>query len=128
MPQQIQTVKEPYREFAVYLFTVSLTGNQELTDQTIAIDADSDFIWTKLCGTSDGDYELRFRLPSGRYISSSRIKKSNLVGSSATWAMPILPPVECPASGKIGVDIKDLSGAANNVQLALIGYRAFPRR
>ena len=116
-----------YDEWGFYTYEVALTANQELLDQSIAIDADSDFYWVALVGTSTGDFELRFKLPSGRYTSSGRIRNALMVGTAQLPA-PITPWVYCPASSRIGIDIADLSGAANSVYLALRGFRRFRRK
>ena len=113
-----------YDEFGIQVWDKVLTTDQELIDQALIIDADADFIWTKLAGNSTGIYEVRFRLPSGRYMSSSRIRNANLIGT-AQFAVPIYPHVFIPAAGKIGIDIKDLSSAGNTVQICLIGWRRF---
>jgi len=108
-----------YDEFGIQVYDKILTANQELIDQ-----ADADFIWTKLAGNSTGIYEIRFRLPGGRYMSNSRIRNANLIGT-AQFGVPVYPYVFIPAAGKIGIDIKDLSAAGNTVQICLIGWRRF---
>jgi len=113
-----------YDEFGIQVWDKVLTANQELIDQALIIDADSDFIWTKLAGNSTGIYEIRFRLPGGRYMSNSRIRNANLIGT-AQFGVPLYPHVFIPAAGKIGIDIKDLSAAGNTVQICLIGWRRF---
>ena len=118
---------EFYPEWSFYNFTRTLTANQELLDQSIAIDGDSDFWWMALLGCSTGTYELRFKLPSGRYVCSARLPSPFLVGT-AQLPGPVVPFVWCPASGRIGVDVRDTSGAGNTINLGLRGYRNFPRR
>ena len=113
-----------YDEFGIQVYDKILTANQELIDQAVIIDADADFIWTKLAGNSTGIYEIRFRLPGGRYMSNSRIRNANLIGT-AQFGVPVYPYVFIPAAGKIGIDIKDLSAAGNTVQICLIGWRRF---
>ncbi len=116
-----------YDEWGFYPFERTLTAGQELLDQTISMEADSDFYWVALVGESTGAYEIRFKLPSGRYMSSSRLRNSRCVGTAQLPA-PVVPFVHVPANGRIGVDIKDLSGASNSVYLALRGFRRFRRR
>jgi len=116
-----------YDEFSFLTFERTLAANQELIDQTIAVEADSDFVWVALVGESTGAFEIRFKLPSGRYNSSSRIRNSMCVGTAQLPA-PVVPFVFAPANGRIGVDIKDLSAAGNSVYLALRGYRRFRRK
>jgi len=119
--------KAPYLEFAVYQYTVSLTAGQELDDQTIAIDSDSDFVWAKTSGTKTGDYELNIRLPDGRRICSAMVRDSIIIGT-AQFPVPVVPHVFCPAGGHIGIDIHDLSGAANTVSICLLGWRRYARK
>ena len=124
----IQTAQaESYEEWGYIPFERTLTANEEQLDQTITIQADSDFVWVGLVGESTGAYEIRFRLPSGRYTSSSRLRNSLCVGTAQLPA-PVLPFVVAQANGRIGVDIKDLSGAGNSVYLALRGFRRFAVR
>lgn len=116
-----------YEEMAAYVYNVTLSANQELLDQAIVVDSDSDFQWRKIAGSKTGEYELRIRLPNGRYLSNLRIRAANLVGT-AQFPVPVWPPVRVPAGGRIGVDLKDLSGASNSIQIVLMGVRQFPKR
>jgi hypothetical protein len=116
-----------YDEFAIYTYSVDLTADQELLDQSISIDADSDFYLMALAGSSTDAYELRFKLPNGRYTSSGRIRNSLMIGT-AQLPTPVTPFIVCPANSRLGIDIKDLSSAPNSVYLALRGFRRFKTR
>jgi len=119
--------REPFYDETSFLpIEFALAANQELIDQSISIEADSDFFWMTLVGESTGAYEIRFKLPSGRYDSNSRIRNSMCVGTAQLPA-PKTPWVYAPANGRIGIDIKDLSGAPNSIYLALRGFRRFRR-
>lgn len=122
-----QAQQPHYDEFAFYTYSVTLTSGQELLDQSIAIDADSDFYVMALAGSSTGAYELRFKLPTGRYSSSARIRNTLMIGTAQLPAA-VTPFILCPANSRIGIDLKDLSGAGNSVYLALRGFRRFPTR
>lgn len=119
--------KAPYEEFAVYQYSVSLVANQSLLDQGVPIDSDSDFVAAKIVGSKTGDYELNIRLPDGRRICSAMVRDSIVVGV-AQFPVPIVPHVYAPAASHIGIDIHDLSGAANDVVIAFIGWRRYPTK
>jgi len=116
---------ELYQEAAYYAYDKVLTANQELGNEGITIDADSDFMWLAVHGTQTGNYELRFRYSgNARYESNSRIRNANRVGT-AQFPVPVFPRMLCPAGSRLGIDIKDLSGAGNTVQIVLVGMRLY---
>ncbi len=116
-------VMQPYEEPGRYvLLDRTLTANQELPDLSLDIDGDSDFEWLATAGTKTGEYEIQFRLPSGRTISSARVRGSLNVGTGQ-FPVPTFPSVRINAGGQIRFSIKDLSGAENKVYIELIGKR-----
>ncbi|MCS7261031.1 MAG: hypothetical protein NZ765_09645 [Anaerolineae bacterium] len=113
-----------YEEPAAYVLDVSLSGNQERLDVPLFTDSDSEFILEALAGTSTGAYQIRVRLPNGRYMSNAAVRNANAVGS-AQFPVPIIPTVTVPPGGRLGFDLKDLSGQSNTVQLVLLGRRRY---
>lgn len=107
-----------------YAYQVTLTANQNLPDQSLAIQGDADFIVRAICGTSTGTYTIRLRDAQNRYMSSAQIKNANLVGSRQ-WPTPMFPELVIPKSGKIGIDITDTSGSGNTIELVFIGVKRF---
>lgn len=121
----VQPVDPAYTEEAfTYVFDVSLTAGQEKLDLALMIDGDTDFVWMATAGRQDGDYEIKFKLPNGRSLSSSRIRNTNCIGT-AQFPVPKFPAQQLSAGGKLSIDIKDLSGSANTVQITLIGVKRF---
>ena len=117
-----------YPEPGLYLAVNQvLTANPELPNLTLSIDADCEFEWLATVGTQTGTYEVRFRLPNGRYMSNARIANANLVGS-AQFPVLLPHPVVIPAAGQLGIDIKDTSGASNTVQIVLWGSKRYRTR
>jgi len=119
-----QNSARTYEEPAVYVLEVQLSANQQRVDVPLFVDADSDFLWEALAGTSTGAYTIRVRLPNGRYMSNAAVRNANAVGT-AQFPVPVLPAVLVPAGNRIGFDLQDLSGASNTIQLVLIGRRRY---
>ncbi len=116
--------QEFYEEPAEYVIDLSLSAGQELKDQYLQIDGDADFIWLATKGTKTGNYLLQFRLPSGRWLSNAPVRDANEVGT-AQFPVPIVPAVVLPASARLNYYVKDLSGAANAIQIVLVGKKVF---
>jgi hypothetical protein len=112
------------QEPAEYVLSATLTANQELLDQALQIAGDSDFVWLGTKGVKTGEFEIRFKLPSGRYLSSARVRGANAVGT-AQFPVPVVPGIRFAGGSNLGYDIKDLSGAPNDVQIVLIGMKLF---
>lgn len=117
----------PYEEPHAIPYDVTLTGNQELLQQGVFIDSDGDFVLKGLVGSQTGNYSLRFRLPSGRSWPNGYVRNGNLVGT-AQFPVPVEPNAVFPAGSKVALDIKDLSGASNTIQILLIGSKLLKTR
>lgn len=107
-----------------YAYQVTLTALQPLSDQTLSINGDADFIIRALCGYSTGAYSIRLRDAEGRYMSSAQIRNTNLVGTRQ-WPTPMFPELVVPKNSRIGIDITDLSNAGNTVELVFVGVKRF---
>lgn len=116
--------KRYYLEAALFVMNVSLAANEEKRDLSQFFDRDSEFIWLAIQGSQTGAYQIQFQAPDGRWLNSSALRNENIVGT-AQFPVMLPAPVRVPKAGKIGVNIKDLSGAANNVQLVFVGVRAY---
>ena len=113
-----------YHEPVFVAFNIVLTALQVQPNQGVILDPDSDFIWYATFGTQTGIYEVRFRLPDGRYDCNSRIRNANRVGTG-NFPLPQTVPTLYAAGALIGVDIADLSNAGNTVQIIFAGLRRF---
>src|SRR5271166_7093579 len=114
-----QFVEEP----ANYIFNITLSANQALTRVPVNIDRDSDFLWTGLNGSRTGAYSLNARLPSGRQIGSANINDANFVGTANQPTAIGPPPIYRAGSTGPELDLTDLSGAGNTIQLVFSGIR-----
>jgi hypothetical protein len=114
-----QFVEEP----ANYIFNITLSANQVLTRVPVNIDRDSDFLWTGLNGSRTGAYSLNSRLPSGRQIGSANVNDTNLVGTANQPTAIGPPPLYRAGSTGPELDLTDLSGAPNTIQLVFSGIR-----
>lgn len=111
-------------EGGYYVYQVTLTASQKLTDQSVVIDGDSDFLILGLCGTQTGIYRLNFKSGPGRYVAQQGLRNANFVGTGQ-FPVPLPKPLIVPARGRIAVDIEDLSVAGNTVELVFIGIRLY---
>jgi hypothetical protein len=111
-----------------YTYDVVLTGNQFLRDQVVSIFTEADFAWRALIpATFTGVFSVRFTDGQGYYLSSGLIHVNNLTGTPADpWI--VFPETVYPAGGRIGIDIQDLSGAGNTIQLLFRGVNRYRLR
>jgi hypothetical protein len=121
-----RTGKQYEPEAAAEPFDVALLASEYKPDLSRFFGRDHDFLITGLSGTQTGEYKVQLILPSGRQYSSSAINRANLIGSSAAFPKDIWPGILVPANGKIGLNITDLSAAANTVQIVFHGFRLYP--
>lgn len=111
-------------EAGFYPYQVTLTASQALTDQSVIIDSDSDFLVLALAGTQTGNYRMNFKSGNGRYVAQSQLRNANIVGTGQ-FPVPLPKPLLVPARGRLGIDITDLSVASNTVELVFIGIRLY---
>ncbi len=120
------SANEPeYVEEAAYIvFEITLAGNQQIKRVPVPIDRDSDFEWTAINGSSDGDYTLNPTLPSGRYLCTSEIAQGNFVSPAANQPTTIGPPAlyRAGSSGPL-LDLTETSGSSNVIKLVFSGIR-----
>jgi hypothetical protein len=119
--QQASIVVE---EAGIYAYQRTLTALQNITDDSIIIDGDADFLLLALCGTHTGEYKIRIRPNQGRYISNTLLQRANLVGTGQ-FPIPLPKPLIIPSRGRIGIDILDTSGLANTVEICFIGLKRY---
>ena len=112
-------------EPALVTYDRTLTANEERLSDTITNTEDYPLVILGLSGYKLSDYELQLKLPSGRYLSQSRIRDTILVGQGP---FPILMPgaIVLPPRGQLGLNIKNLAGANNPVQIVLWCERRVP--
>ena len=107
-----------------YVYQVSLTANQSLQGEQQSIDTDSDFMWRALVFKSDGLFSIRFSDSQAFFMSSTEIWSSNLSNDGSSPYV-VFPEVPFPAGSRIGIDITELGGISNDVQLVFKGVKRF---
>jgi hypothetical protein len=113
-----------YEETFQYVFQISLTSNQVVKEQRQTIDRDADFIWTAIWGTQTGAYSIQFRDAQGRIMSSGEVRNVNAVGT-AQFPVPLMKPRIIPGGGFITMNLTELSGAGNTIELVFGGFKRF---
>lgn len=111
-----------------YVYDVVLTGNQSLSDQVVSIFTEADFAWRALVvNTYTGEFSVRFTDGQGYYLSSGMMNVNNILGTPADpWI--VSPETLYPAGGRISIDITDLSGSENTIQLLFRGVNRYRLR
>jgi hypothetical protein len=107
-----------------YVKDIILTALQ-VTTESIDLQPDADFIARALfIATSTGPFKIRWSDSRQYFTSSNRIDSRNLSSDGAA-PYPIVPELPLPANGRIGIDIENLSGAGNTIQLVFRGVKRF---
>lgn len=114
--------QQHYEEPSALTFDIALTANQNLPSQALNLDSDGDFVLKALCGSQTGAYSVRIRLPNGRYFPSTYARNVNIIGT-AQFPVPVEPSVVFPAGAQIVLDLIDLSGAGNTIQIVFYGAK-----
>jgi hypothetical protein len=110
-----------------YPFDIVLQSGDNLPNEGIRTDTDSDFI---LLGMSINTFDsilftLQLKDSNGNYFSSAPVFAANYAGQgSASYIFPGRPRI-FPPNSSLGVGIKNLSGAQNTVQLLFRGEKRF---
>ncbi len=109
-----------------YVYTVTMTANQMLRDQVLALQTDADFVWRAVIASNQtGAYSIRFSDSQGFYLSNGMIPYTNFLYGTVPVPYPIFPELVLPAGGRIGIDIQDLSGGGNTVEIAFRGVKRY---
>jgi len=105
-----------------YVFDQVLTPLQVLATFK-AMDNEADFIWWGMwVSRFTGAFTIRFADGNMRYLSDALLNSAGLsFDPSAPY--PIFPQIVIPAGGRIGIDITDISGFANTIQIVLMGAK-----
>lgn len=107
-----------------YVYPISLTGNQTLSNQSVSIMTEPDFLLRGILFTSTGTFSIRMQDGQQYYISNDFILSTNLLGTAGD-PFPIFPEIFYPAGGKIVLDIQDTSGSNNTGQIVFIGANRY---
>ncbi len=110
-----------------YPFDLVLTANESLTNEGIRTDTDSDFILLGLIINSFTSilFSLQFKDSSGNYFSSGPLLAANYAAQGPDpFVFPGRPRIFGPGSS-LGINISELSGAQNTIQLVFVGEKRF---
>jgi len=105
-----------------YTLPISLTANQR-TNFSLQIDADSDFIIEKVYSNETGPFKLMIIDTTSNYQwFSDRVRMENFFGS-AQYPNELPVPIGLRRSTQLQIDIQDLTGAPNEIELVFEGLR-----
>ena len=110
---------------AIYSYVNSLTADQELQNEVVSIQTDSDFFLRGivLCSAT-GSFQFQYADESGYFTSNSYLTSSALP-TTASLPFPVVPQLRYSAGGRITINIIDTSGDVNDVEIWFIGTRRF---
>lgn len=107
-------------------YDVTLAANQEKIGDYVTIDADAPLwligIIVSAAAVTSINFKVRFSRSGLYFMSSSYVHAANLV-SDASSPAPVMPPLFFDRGSRIGIDIMDLSGAPNTIQILFVGNK-----
>lgn len=107
-----------------YAVNVALAGN-DIQVATIRIDADSDFLIRKIVSTQGGAYTLKISDSGAKDYWFDNEQTNGNVAGTAQYPNFLARPRMVVRNSTINVEVRDLSGAANAVQLVLEGAKVY---
>ena len=81
-------------------------------------------MWRALVFKSDGAFSIRFSDSQAFFLSDSEMWSANLSNDGSS-PYTVFPEVPFPAGSRIGIDMTELSGLVNNIQLVFKGVKRF---
>lgn len=109
-----------------YVYDVTLTANQSLRDQIVAIQQDADFaLQAILLASYTGSFQIRLSDSQGTYLSNGYLYSANFLSGGVPAPFAVMPEQMFPAGGRIGIDITDVSGSSNTVQILFRGEKRY---
>ncbi len=109
-----------------YVYDVNLLANSQLRDQVVAIHTDSDFVLRGIILTvATGAFSIRFNDSQGYFLSSGFLLSANFLSGTVPYPYPVFPEMLFPAGARIGIEINELSGNPNTVQLIFRGAKRY---
>jgi len=103
----------------------ALTANQLLQNQTVAIQTDADFmLFAWYLSQYTGAFQIQLQDDVGYQLQSGFLNSGAISQTSADPTV-FSPSHPFRAGGKIVIQINDLSGASNSLQIAFVGEKMF---
>jgi hypothetical protein len=109
-----------------YIYDADLSANERRED-AVKTETDSDFLLLGLILNSFTSilFSLQFRDASGNYFSSAPVLAANYAAKGPVPYTFQGQPRVFPPGSQIRIDIVELSGADNSVQLSFVGIKGF---
>ena len=107
-----------------YVYNQTLTANQLLNNEVVSIFTEADFAWRGLIFTATGLFSVQFQDGQGYYLSSGMVYSTNMPNTPGD-PFPRFPEVVYPAGGRITLNIQELTGETNIVQLLFVGVNRY---
>ena len=110
-----------------YVYDVTLTGLQRLTNVVKSVDTDADFIMygLQIPFATSNLFQLRLFDAQGQGLSDDLIYGSAYTTGTTSVIYPYVPGVIIPAGGNIGINLVDLSTTSNTIQLVFHGVKRY---
>lgn len=106
-------------------FDIVVPASTELPNLARDVPTDADFIWrATVANKQTGAYSVRFADSQGYFFADALMHYLNL-SASATAPSVNGKEVVIPAGGQIGIDILDLSGAQNTIEIVFLGVKRY---
>lgn len=108
-----------------YPYDIALTANQSLSDQ-IKTNTDADFHMTAIIINVYTSIQFSFRLNINGvyYLSASQILAANLA-SDPSAPPPVLGRFVIPRGADLNIDITELSGSGNTIEILFRGLKLY---
>ncbi len=107
-----------------YTYDVTLSANQVLNGEVVSIFTEADFAWRGLVFIASDLFSVQFQDGQGYYTSSGQMYSSNMPNTPGNpW--PVFPEILYPAGGRIYLNITELSGNENVIQLLFMGVNRY---
>jgi hypothetical protein len=105
--------------------TNALAANQEIDGDTVSIQTDADFYaFAWYISLYTGAFQIRLADSTGYQLQSGFIN-SGALSQSSNQPTVLSPAHLFPAGSKILIDIEDLSGAPNGLQIVFPGVKLY---
>lgn len=107
-----------------YTFQATVAANSQSQLQQ-SIENDADFAWrATVINLSTGNFAVKFSDSDFFNLSSGFIVRDNILGDPSS-PFPVFPEIIIPAGGRIGIEIQELSGAQNTIEILLRGAKRY---
>jgi hypothetical protein len=111
-----------------YVYDVTLSGGEQLLAQQVPIDNDSDFVLRGIyyswpTGTN-GTFTLRLYDAQNFALSNGPLYNTNY-STDPSAPTVVGPELNYPAGNKLQLDITDVSGFGNTIEIVFIGVKRY---